>query len=89
VFGGPPKPGVPLKLTLDGKKVHDADQALLQIERRVGSGEVELGTCALCFEDMPKAKLMAACGRKGCSQQVDNDCLGEWVRHEVINQGVD
>ena len=79
VFGGSSKSSKPLQLTLDGKKVHNSDEVLAQVERRVGSGEVELGACALCFEERPKPQFVAACGRSGCPQKVDNECLREWV----------
>ncbi|KAJ7064671.1 hypothetical protein C8F01DRAFT_1127642 [Mycena amicta] len=66
------------KLTLGGKKVQDTAAILREVEGRVGRGEVVLATCALCFEEMPKSKLMPACGRSGCAQLVDEGCLREW-----------
>ncbi|KAJ7178202.1 hypothetical protein C8R46DRAFT_1076094 [Mycena filopes] len=65
-------------LVLNGKRVRDVAAVIEQVENRVGRGEVALATCALCFEDVPKAKLVAACGRTGCSQLVDEGCLHEW-----------
>ena len=79
VFGGPPNHKMVLQLTFQGKKVHNSNEVLSQVERRVGSGEVELGACALCFEERPKPQFVAACGRSGCPQKVDNECLREWV----------
>jgi hypothetical protein len=79
IFGEQPTSNRPPDLTLDGKKVHDPAQALSQVERRVGLGEVELGSCTLCFEEMSKTKLLPACGRTGCGQKVDRECLREWV----------
>lgn len=66
-------------LRLDSKKVHNPEEALAQVEHWVGTGEVELGSCALCFDEMVKSRLLPACGRKGCFQQADTDCLREWV----------
>ncbi|KAJ6615160.1 hypothetical protein B0H10DRAFT_1880092 [Mycena sp. CBHHK59/15] len=77
VFGKPPSNQSP-RLVLGHKKVSDTRQTLAQIETRVGRGEVVLATCALCFEEMPRSKLVAACGRTGCSQLVDEGCLHEW-----------
>jgi hypothetical protein len=68
-----------LKLTLGGKKVHNVRDVLTQVEKRVGSGEVELGTCSLCFDDMPRGKLIPCCGRKWCAHRVDEGCLQTWV----------
>ena len=80
VFGEQPALNCLPKLSLNGKKVHDPGQAVSQVERRVGRGDVELGSCALCFEEMLKTKLVPACGRTGCGQKVDEGCLHEWVR---------
>jgi hypothetical protein len=79
IFGEQPAASSTLKLSLNGKKVQDSAQAFAQIERRVGRGEVELGSCALCFEEILKTKLVPACGRTGCGQKVDEGCLHEWV----------
>ena len=68
-----------MELTLNSKKVHNPEEARAQVERWVGSGEVELGSCALCFDEMAKNKLLPACGRKGCTQRADSGCLREWV----------
>jgi hypothetical protein len=75
----PPQADVLPKLTLNSKAIHDPVEALAQVERRVGKGEVELGICALCFEEMSRTYPLAACGRSGCSQRVDESCLRHWV----------
>lgn len=67
-------------IVLNNKRARDTSQIISQVEDRVGRGEIVLSTCALCFEEMPRAKLAPACGRTGCSQLVDEDCLREWVR---------
>lgn len=72
-----------LALVLDGKKVHNAGEVLEQIEGRVGRGEVELGSCALCYEDGRREGLVLPCGRSGCAQRVDGGCLSEWVRRPL------
>ncbi|KDR78368.1 hypothetical protein GALMADRAFT_95057 [Galerina marginata CBS 339.88] len=66
------------QLTVNSKKAHNPEEALAQVMRWVGSGEVELGTCALCFDETTKNKLLPACGRKGCAQKADTNCLREW-----------
>ncbi|KAJ7191389.1 hypothetical protein GGX14DRAFT_701594 [Mycena pura] len=77
VFGRAPSEHAP-RLLLDGKTVCDTGSTLGEIEARVGRGEVALATCALCFDEMPRSKLLAACGRTGCNQLVDEGCLQEW-----------
>lgn len=68
-----------VSLVLGGKKIHNARDVLAQIDKRIGSGEVELGACALCFDDVSRGKLIACCGRRGCKHRVDEGCLQTWV----------
>ncbi|KAG8799752.1 hypothetical protein FRC19_000072 [Serendipita sp. 401] len=75
VFTGEP---VGKDLTLHFKKIFNCDALRLKIEGRVASGEVEQGTCSLCFDDVPYHKLFPACGRSGCKQQADEECLQRW-----------
>ncbi|KAJ7255802.1 hypothetical protein B0H12DRAFT_1202106 [Mycena haematopus] len=77
VFGNAPSNPAP-NLLLRQKVLRDTAETLAQVESRVGSGEVVLASCALCFEEMPTGKLVAACGRTGCTQRVDDGCLHEW-----------
>ncbi|KAJ7785278.1 hypothetical protein DFH07DRAFT_864425 [Mycena maculata] len=77
VFGHTPAESAP-PLVLGGKALRGTAETLAAVEARVGRGEVVLASCALCFEDMPRSKLGAACGRTGCSQLVDDACLHEW-----------
>jgi hypothetical protein len=71
--------GTQIQLTLNSKKVHNPDEARVQVELWVGSGKIELGSCSLCFDEMLKSKLLPACGRKGCKERADTGCLREWV----------
>jgi len=66
------------KLTFEGKKVLNDQDVIAQVERRVGAGEVDFGCCSLCFEDVPREKLLSTCGRKGCKYAVDDSCLVNW-----------
>ncbi|KAF7345337.1 RING-type domain-containing protein [Mycena sanguinolenta] len=77
VFGKAPTNAAP-SLLLRQKVLHDTAKTLAQVEAWVGSGEVVLASCALCFEEMPTGKLVPACGRTGCAQLVDDGCLREW-----------
>ncbi|KAJ7825130.1 hypothetical protein B0H14DRAFT_3727106 [Mycena olivaceomarginata] len=76
-FGKKPANAAPT-LLLGQKALRDTAGTLAQVEARVGSGEVVLASCALCFEEMPAGKLVPACGRTGCTQRVDDGCLKEW-----------
>jgi hypothetical protein len=75
VFTGQPN-GRPL--TLDSKHIHNSAALLQRIEGRVASGEVEQGICALCFDEMAYKSLLPACGRSGCKQRADAECLEKW-----------
>ncbi|KAJ7713993.1 hypothetical protein B0H16DRAFT_1809135 [Mycena metata] len=79
-----------LNLVLNHKKIWDVGAVIAQVENRVGRGEVVLATCALCFEDIPKTKLVVACGRTGCSQLVvkvafANGCYGQNAPGKLLN----
>ncbi len=67
-------------LTFGGKKVLNAQDVIAQVEHRVDGGVVDFGCCPLCFEDVPREKLLSTCGRKGCKYSVDDSCLTNWVR---------
>ncbi|KAJ6468765.1 hypothetical protein C8R45DRAFT_1017511, partial [Mycena sanguinolenta] len=77
VFGKAPVNAAP-KLLLRQKVLRDTVKTLTQLESWVGSGEVVLASCALCFKEMPTGKLVPACGRTGCAQLADDGCLREW-----------
>ncbi|KAF8205290.1 hypothetical protein K438DRAFT_1964368 [Mycena galopus ATCC 62051] len=77
VFGRTPSNLAP-RLLLGQKVLRDTARTLHQIETWVGNGKVALASCALCFEEMPTDKLVAPCGRTGCTQRVDDACLHEW-----------
>ncbi len=44
----------------------------------IHAGESELGTCMLCFDDVPKAQLLRVCGRKRCDAVACATCLDVW-----------
>ncbi|KAJ7136564.1 hypothetical protein C8R44DRAFT_695487 [Mycena epipterygia] len=77
IFGSAPVNWSPALLHGE-KKVWDSGKTLAQVQAWVGRGEVVLENCALCFDEVPRAKLELACGRTGCTQLVDAKCLHEW-----------
>ncbi|KAJ7028662.1 hypothetical protein C8F04DRAFT_1265817 [Mycena alexandri] len=48
-----------------GESIWDVGFVITQVENWVGRDQVVLAACALCFEDVPNTKLVAACGRTG------------------------
>lgn len=72
--------GTPIEkpLTLCHKKIFNVQAIRYKIEGRVETGEVEKGTCSLCFDDVHYHKLLPACGRSGCKQRADDECLKRW-----------
>ena len=63
----------------DGKRVLNAEAVRAAIEGWIDRGVAEHGTCSLCYEDLPKGRLLAACGRPGrCDARVCGTCLDAW-----------
>ncbi|KAK7931346.1 hypothetical protein PG985_002058 [Apiospora marii] len=76
----PPSHVEPLRL--DGKVVRNTKEIKARLMDCVKSRKAELGTCSLCFREFKKqgSDLRRACGRKGCLQQICNDCHARWYR---------
>jgi hypothetical protein len=70
--------GDQLKLTLRGKRLRNATDVVAQLAFWVQRRTFERSPCSLCFTDFPKSRLRAACCRRGCSQQICDDCLRSW-----------
>ena len=64
--------------TIGGKLVRNFDSVLDSLKGWVESRQVESGSCSLCFGDFKKAELRAACGRRGCHQQICRTCQDSW-----------
>ena len=65
----------------DKKSVLNKDSVHATVEAWIDRGEREHGMCSLCFEEMPKARLLAACGRasgRGCDAKACGVCLDAW-----------
>jgi hypothetical protein len=67
-----------LKLFMNGKSVHNAEDVRMQLKSWVIARHVESGDCSLCFNTNRKSLLLPACGRTGCLQKVCTDCLQGW-----------
>ena len=60
-------------------QVWSHDRALaLTVGPCMHAGEFELGTCMLCFDEVPKAQLLRVCGRKRCDAVACTACLDAW-----------
>ena len=65
--------------TLGGKRVLNAAEVRDAVQAWVGSGDAERGLCAMCFEELPKARLLAACGRRRrCDAVACGACMDAW-----------
>ncbi len=53
------------------------------------AGEFELGTCMLCFNEVPKAQLLRVCGRKRCDAVACATCLDAWCASDSPTGAVD
>lgn len=64
--------------TFEGKVVHNHEDVLSTIKKWMGLGCSELGTCMLCFEEMPKTQLYRMCGKGRCDTKACGKCLKTW-----------
>ena len=63
----------------DKKTVLNHDAVRATIEAWIDLGVREHGVCSLCFEEMPKPQLLAACGRPSrCDAKACVICLDAW-----------
>jgi hypothetical protein len=67
-----------LILTLRGKHLHNPTDLVAQLASWVQRRSSEKSVCSLCFSDMPKSLLQPACRRRGCNQQICDNCLRSW-----------
>ena len=60
------------------KAVHNVKELQDVLTGWMDRGEAELGTCCLCFEDLPKHQLVRFCGRKKCEAMSCTGCAARW-----------
>lgn len=68
----------PLGLRFRSLPVINSEEVLATIAEHVSAGKAALGTCGLCWEDLPKDKLRSCCLRKGCDAIACDECLRGW-----------
>ncbi|KAL9948035.1 hypothetical protein ACHAQF_006177 [Verticillium nonalfalfae] len=82
-------PAFATSLTIRGKTVQNQEALLSCLRGWVDQRQSESGTCTLCFSDLRKTDLRAACGRRGCGSQICTSCLDGWyglnTRGRVLN----
>jgi hypothetical protein len=67
-----------LVLTLQGKRLHNQTDLLAELKSWVQRRTAERSLCSLCFDSFPKSRLLPACRRRGCHQQICETCLDGW-----------
>ncbi|CCT61104.1 hypothetical protein IAQ61_001660 [Plenodomus lingam] len=67
-----------LNLTLYGKRIRNQDALIAELKSWIERRTAERSLCSLCFSTFPKIRLMPACRRHGCNQQICEGCLNGW-----------
>lgn len=62
----------------DGKRLHNSEQLIESLRKRVENRWVSRTKCSLCFMSFRHGMLARACGRHGCSQHICTACLSGW-----------
>ncbi|KAF2854493.1 hypothetical protein T440DRAFT_464652 [Plenodomus tracheiphilus IPT5] len=73
-----PKVKSALSLTLQGKRIRNVDALITNLKSWIERRTAEKSLCSLCFSTFSKTRLMPACRRHGCNQQICEDCLNSW-----------
>ncbi|KAI8936069.1 hypothetical protein NX059_007569 [Plenodomus lindquistii] len=73
-----PKVHEDMNLTLQGKRIRNLDALVTDLESWIERRTAERSLCSLCFSKFAKTRLMSACRRHGCNQQICEGCLGAW-----------
>ncbi|KIW03679.1 uncharacterized protein PV09_05000 [Verruconis gallopava] len=65
-------------LTIKGKQIQNVADIRSQLQSWIDRRQAESVACSLCFSDFHRSKLRRACGRRGCNQEICEDCLKSW-----------
>jgi hypothetical protein len=65
-------------LTYRGKRLRNQVDLIAQLQTWVKRRTTEKSLCSLCFESSSKERLFPACRRRGCHQQICEQCLRGW-----------
>ncbi|KAL6709665.1 hypothetical protein ACN47E_001093 [Coniothyrium glycines] len=65
-------------LAIRGKRIHNQDDMIERLKSWVMRRTAERAHCSLCFSTLTKTRLLPACRRSGCHQQICEGCLQGW-----------
>ncbi|CAO2648786.1 Nn.00g097350.m01.CDS01 [Neocucurbitaria sp. VM-36] len=65
-------------LTLRGKQIRNQEALKADLRSWIQRRTAERSLCSLCFITFPKTRLLPACRRRGCHQQICEGCLNGW-----------
>ncbi|KAL4876193.1 hypothetical protein BJY04DRAFT_147392 [Aspergillus karnatakaensis] len=71
-------PEVDIHLTQRGKPIRNGDMLVSRLKDLVATRTTATADCSLCFSSFWPSALNAACGRRGCLQQICTDCSTAW-----------
>ncbi|KAK7189529.1 hypothetical protein DPSP01_001523 [Paraphaeosphaeria sporulosa] len=73
-------------LTFRGKPIQNREALRSTLVAWIHRRNVEKTTCSLCFSELPNARLLPACRRRGCHQRICEKCLGDWYGQNSVGQ---
>lgn len=65
-------------ITLNGKHIRNMPTLVANLRAWINRRVAERSHCSLCFDLLPKTRLLPACRRRGCHQSVCEACLRGW-----------
>ncbi|KAJ4370724.1 hypothetical protein N0V83_005245 [Neocucurbitaria cava] len=65
-------------LTVRGKRIRNQDVLKADLLSWIQRRTAERSLCSLCFSTFPKKRILPACRRRGCHQQICEGCLNGW-----------
>ncbi|KAF2636947.1 hypothetical protein P280DRAFT_552741 [Massarina eburnea CBS 473.64] len=65
-------------LTLLGKRIQNQASLISNLSSWIQRRTSEKSYCSLCFTTFPNARLLPACRRRGCHQNICQSCLSGW-----------
>lgn len=73
-----PSDGPDYTLKLRGKQIRNQGELLAELLSWIRRRTSQKSTCSLCFNDYSKERLLPACRRRGCHQQICETCSKNW-----------
>jgi hypothetical protein len=73
-------------LTLRGKPIQNQSTLRSTLASWIHRRDTEKSSCSLCFSELPNARLLPACRRRGCHQRVCERCLNDWYGQNSVGR---